>query len=900
MSSFKPELDTHGSSLNGYLETYTTAKQSEHSHTNMFPCCAYFLQESAQARFFEKYNKALENGEKLHITEKHRDQCSILIDLDFRFKNEEEFTHRQYTINTLEKFIHVYINELSKYLDKDTYEIYVMEKSKPKVDSAKNLIKDGVHIIISNVVTTLSLQHHVRDAVLEKLAFMLEETRCTNTISDIFDKAVIDINNWLMCGSSKPHNEPYLVSHHYTFKSVTALDTNQNPMDWVVIENEVFTKEPWRYTVELSIRNKLARMMTPINPDKIEIVGTIECAYQEKKLKKIIINNSQQLTVNKMQHTTEELEIVEQLMDLLNPQRASDYHTWIRVGWCARTIDYRLLDKWIEFSRKSPKFGGEDECTKYWEFMKETGLGMGTMIMWAKQDNPDEYEKIMAKSMHSCMVNSGSGTDYDIALVIHKKFRQDYICASIKNKAWYEFKKHRWNRCEDGYAMKIRLSTELSKDYISFAKSYDERINEAAQSNDKETEEFFTKKKKKYSDIAGSLKRTDFKEKMLKESAAQFFNEQFEENLKDMNPNLIGFENGVYDMNIMEFREGHPEDYISFSTKINYAEFSHDDPIVHEINAFMAQVVPNKDVREYVMTVLATMLDGKNRDEKFYIWVGHGSNGKSKMIELMSHILGDYLCNFNVSLLTSKRTGSGQTNSELVRAKGRRLAVLQEPEEGERMNVGFMKELSGGDKIITRGLYKDSVEFKPMFKMILTCNHLPTIPSDDGGTWRRIRLIEFTSKFCDNPNPDNPNEFPIDRDLSAKFELWKEPFMWMLLERLKDYRANGIHEPEEVMKCTRDYQRNNDTLGEFQDAFIKKKEGGYLELDTVYEEYKEWYKTEQIPGKILRRKGLKDYLDKNMSKSESIRRKVVWKDYELNCSFTGNLIDADDIEQDDL
>ena len=36
----------------------------------------------------------------------------------------------------------------------------------------------------------------------------------------------------------------------------------------------------------------------------------------------------------------------------------------------------------------------------------------------------------------------------------------------------------------------------------------------------------------------------------------------------------------------------------------------------------------------------------------------------------------------------------------------------------------------------------------------------PEVPSNDDGTWRRLRVISFDSKFTDNPT--KPNEFKID------------------------------------------------------------------------------------------------------------------------------------------
>ena len=58
-----------------------------------------------------------------------------------------------------------------------------------------------------------------------------------------------------------------------------------------------------------------------------------------------------------------------------------------------------------------------------------------------------------------------------------------------------------------------------------------------------------------------------------------------------------------------------------------------------------------------------------------------------------------------------------------------------------------MKELTGNDKIIARALFKEPVEFIPQFKMLLMCNDLPNVASNDDGTWRSMEVVDFISRF---------------------------------------------------------------------------------------------------------------------------------------------------------
>ena len=129
------------------------------------------------------------------------------------------------------------------------------------------------------------------------------------------------------------------------------------------------------------------------------------------------------------------------------------------------------------------------------------------------------------------------------------------------------------------------------------------------------------------------------------------------------------------------------------------------------------------------------------------MYTGKGSNGKSILVKLMENILGDYKGTVPITLITQGRTKIGSASPETAQLKGKRYAVMQEPSKGDKINEGIMKEITGGDPIQGRALFKDTVTFIPQFKLVVCTNTLFDVKSNDDGTWRRIRVCDFMSKF---------------------------------------------------------------------------------------------------------------------------------------------------------
>jgi putative DNA primase/helicase len=152
---------------------------------------------------------------------------------------------------------------------------------------------------------------------------------------------------------------------------------------------------------------------------------------------------------------------------------------------------------------------------------------------------------------------------------------------------------------------------------------------------------------------------------------------------------------------------------------------------------------------------------------------------------------------------------------------------MTEPEAEDTIYVGKLKELTGGDTLVSRGLFKDLREFKPQFKMILQCNDLPKLGGNDGGVWRRVEVVKYISKFMDNPRPceAEPHQYQIDESISQKIQDWKLLFMIMLLEKYPEYNrkpenGGGTRPPPEVKDATKAYKTKNDLIANWIDDNI--------------------------------------------------------------------------------
>jgi len=443
--------------------------------------------------------------------------------------------------------------------------------------------------------------------------------------------------------------------------------------------------------------------------------------------------------------------------------------------------------------------------------------------------------------------SSLSGSHYSIAKAVFSIYKDRFRVDDIKNTEWYEFDSIRWKR---SHLMNILISEDLPKYYraikISDTSVQTKDLQDFLVNNDRIDANL---RNQMVDNIISKLENVSFKNNIISQIIYLFktHDQEFYSNL-DSKTYLIGFKNGVYDLREREFRKGLQEDCITFSTKYDWLDYDESSQQVQDIYKFLGQIIPNKRVLEYTLKVLGKALVGIP-EERFYIWTGlSGANGKSTLVNFLENTLGDYITSVDVSLLTNKRGNASNASPDVVRLRGKRIFTFQEPEHDDKLRTGILKQYTGGDTIIARELFKAPVSFKLQGTMIMCCNDLPAVSSIDGGTWRRIRVVEFKSRFCDNPVKEN--EFKIDPTIKTKINEWRPYFMSILINWYYKFLEQGMNEPDEVKQATAKYKVDNDKFNEFFDAVLEEHSDSFETNKNIYSNFSSWWSNNYPNSKV--------------------------------------------------
>lgn len=560
---------------------------------------------------------------------------------------------------------------------------------------------------------------------------------------------------------------------------------------------------------------------------------------------------------------------VRECVESLDDSRAGNYDDWLNVCFCLQNIVGDHYKTFIDFSKRWSKFD-QAACDDKWSKKRENydkvfaELNIGSLLGWVRDDNDQEdFDIITLKKKKIDDMLQAYDKPCSIAKVIKLKYNGLYLHGK---KQWYKFVKedHRWELMNTHFPLREKITNEVHDEYSDFVlkvsldikmwkrtlEKYEQMEKDEIQlreNKEKEEKEDGNEKKddgpttvvvSKYQNMKDKCQRhilesenrlqlyqrtvnrlyeSTFKNQIMNELEEQFDDQHGLIKKFDDNKALLGFKNGVYDLDKLEFRNGCPADLITFSTGYEYD--ANEDPVIQkEIIDFMRSIMKDEEHMDYMFKILAYGLHGNKYLEDFFFFTGSGRNGKGTLMTLMNKTFGDYYYEPSIETFTTAKYTADNASPELKKFRGKRMIVSSEPDDTDprlKFRANQLKRFRGNDIITTRGLYEDVTSFYPQFSMYFQMNAIPEISKADSAIADTLKIVDFPYKFTKNPTM--PHEKMGDPSIKNKLTTDVKYAQQMMLILLKTYKEHchgykHIVAPQNVTRLSREYVEENNPI----------------------------------------------------------------------------------------
>jgi len=315
----------------------------------------------------------------------------------------------------------------------------------------------------------------------------------------------------------------------------------------------------------------------------------------------------------------------------------------------------------------------------------------------------------------------------------------------------------------------------------------------------------------------------------------------------DRDPFLFNAANGVVDLRTGQLREARREDFMTVVSPVAYDPDARSPLWEHFL---YESTGGDADLMAFLQRAVGYSLTGDASEEKLFFIHGRGATGKSTFLEAVKAMLGGYSATADFESFL-KRSNTGGARSDLARLVGKRFVASVEVDEGKQLAEGLVKQITGGDKLTVRHLYREEFEYDPQFKLWLSANHSPRVSADDDAMWRRILLIPM-----DNVVPEDRRDPHLKPQLKDPDTEGRAVLAWAVAGCLA-WQKQRLGVPNVVKQATEEYRVRMDVVSEFvQERLVM---DGYerIRAGLLLENYNEWARERNYPRENMRSFGSK-------------------------------------------
>lgn len=463
----------------------------------------------------------------------------------------------------------------------------------------------------------------------------------------------------------------------------------------------------------------------------------------------------------------------------------------------------------------------------------------------------DQEESVELDSdfVRECIANNvrGDGCLY-AAMNRNKCLRNN---TPTKDKEWYWWADHVWEK--DNFEKTKNAVEPCALEYKKISDSLAKEIEEEG-IEDKKHSDFWKVAYKKKVDSRIDRLRDAGAEKALGWSTVVDPSMACLEEDFDNHPWLLPCENGVIDLRTRALTTGRPEDRLTRAIKVAY-----DPHADYELWCTTIEEIcdGDKELAAFLKRSFGCAITGLSREQYIWVFTGPGRNGKGVLFNMISKVMGPYYHEINRGMILEQRNepapnAASEHKYSLFR---KRIIVGAETNQGQKIDAGAVKGLTGEDIINCRRNFMGEINFLPTHNLFLHTNHIPYGLTKDFSLVKRLIRIEFPNMYVDDvefekkKNPPKADRFKQKNgELKEKLQEQLPGILRWLVEGCAEWQERGLDPPQSIKDAVAKLQFEEDYIGRFlEDCLTLHKDQPDLRLSCkeMYTVFK-WWRSENL------------------------------------------------------
>ncbi len=868
--------------LGHLLSSFITEKGDQNTNIiNVIEKRTYNVPESHIESFFSLLEACRKEGRMLHYSERQETQSTthsgIMLDFDrYQLSSEREIEDTHIHV-LLGKIFSILLDSLEFPVGKQFYHAFVISKpSVVPVEGKPGLYKDGFHLLLPEIQVLKGFKKYLIQELLNKRVMenVFSNIPHINGAAEMLDKASTSVPVHFL-GNSKPMKKAYPISHAYKVE----MTITEYPLD-----TEYIFRKP--VALPLDPKYNLCKELSLVFPSEwlqkrhFAIKPALETKVQLITEKATAVLDEDDIlacdgSVDILTIGNAEAKYIKQLLEILDISYATEYCKWFKV-MCAiahTSAQYRPLG--IYFSHRRPVAFSMDEFDRVWDEALAgkcaNPVTKRSIVHWARKSSPErfaEIEKVNYMQAFARAVYEYEGCiEHSVvakiaSYMIGDKFVACDVPDGVASKnayCWYEFvipgqsmKKGeiwKWRFEHEPDNIHLFIGEHMPKLYTEqLARLKDRRDN----AKDEPEAKYLSNLVKTLSMYKTKLCNNGFQTGVVKQAIYRFRNRNFASEL-DKQTDIIGVGNGIIKLGPEpRLIKGFHEYKVSKYTSVNYVPYNPNNKYTQDLLAAFSDIFPEPDVLNYMLCHGSSGLDACESSCIMTLLVGGGRNGKTFFMKMIHNTLENMYCASGKSALLTSPTERGDTaNSAQMQMRGKRYFYFDEFNKYEQINIARMKSIANPGWQSGRDLFEAQSNFKNTCNPIAASNYDFSLETTDHGTWRRVYYYRNKTKFCEKPDPKNPNEKLVRLNLLDHWtndDNYKEAMLSILVEwnrRLRTlYNGNLGNVPvPTIMRETEMFRDRQDFLNMFITKYVIHSTGAPdISITTIAKHYIEWHK----------------------------------------------------------